>query len=274
MKEEVWLTILEDDDKEFEYIPLPKIDDWDIIDDLEEAADDIFDADSLAWRDAEELANDINELNEQIAWAKAWTIIDNIPFLNKVMKTSKFKQRSFEWKMEMVFQWYNDKVNELKVSYLAMEKYRDGLKSQYDMYKNSIEGVDFETLSPDDKFEFTQRVKTIKSLATSINRLEVRIANTKKTYKGMKISKTRYWTEMKNSIFEIGAAKKLDDALDTWNMVEEKATKTTWMLTEWVINSHKNTVAIWTKVISSDKLDANARKLLETVSDTKMKLLK
>ena len=248
--------------------------DW--LDDLlNETWDRIIDDDILAWRDAQDLEEDLTELNDQIEWAREPTFFATLPIIGKHFDKKEFKQKSFEGKMNDLFTWYKVKMDALIESMDAMSDYKEWLEKYYLDFTKSIEGVIPWDLDVDEQFEYTQRVKSIVALETSINRISVRLNDTQKIYRGMQLSLPRYRMELKWAIIEIGASKRLTDWLGIWQTFETKATKTQTMLTTGVIESNKATNITWKEVMSLDKIRANSSKLLGAVGwmNSEVKLL-
>jgi len=232
---------------------------------LNEAWNRIVDNDILAWRDAKDLEEDLTELNDQIEWAREPTFLEALPIIGKHFDKKEFKQKSFEWKMNDLFTWYKVKMDALDESVEAMSDYKQWLEEYYTKFKESVKGVVPEELDVDDQFEYTQRIKSIVALETSINRISIRLSDTQKIYRGMQLSLPRYRMELKGAVIEIGASKRLTDWLGIWQTFETKATKTQTMLTTGVIESNKATNVTWKDVMSLDKIRANSSKLLSAV---------
>jgi len=225
--------------------------------------DRVVNNDILAGRDAQDLLGDLWDINEQIEWAKKPSLLDKIPFISeKFWSNREWKQKSFNGKMNEVFKSYEAKMGALVSSITDMEEYKEWLMKYYDVYVKSIEWVNPEALTDEAAFEYTQRCKSITATETSINRIEIRLSDTKKIVMGMRHSLPRYKQEMKGAIIEIGAGKRLSDWLKVWSMFEEKATKTQFTLTSWVIESNRETNITWQSVMNSDKIKANSQKLL------------
>ncbi len=185
-------------------------------------------------------------------------------------KDEGFQFKSFEEKINSIFRQFDITFESVSGTIEMYTKYGEGLNKEIGSLASFLDGIDTNTLSPEDRGVYANYEAMKNTLINSLWRIEMSVKSAEKLHNIMETGRPMFQALLSSCMIEVSGQRSIDASTQmigtlTWTI--ESLSNT---LTESTIKSSKQAIAISTQpVLSSSHLEGTMLKLQGAFSEMK-----